>query len=498
MIEGTRTIEIRGRDLTYTDEEFETFEKVGQMYRDENKRPVELTPGQCQIFNLIAKRKYSHSHLMAHTRYGKSLTVALAVLTRVSNFAEKWCIVAPSKEKARIIMSYIIQHAGDDPFIKAKLDIEKGESYESLRRYRTKDRLNFRHSDGTLGEVFIIGVDAANSQKAGDAAMGFGSPNLIMDEAALIGDDIEAKIFRMLGDNTDDYFYLKIGNPFTRGHFLKDARDDSIFHLNFDDKFGLKEGRVNEEFLAKAKAKPFYSILYENKFPAADMVDKDGWSPLVTDEDIEEAMVDEDIPMFGEQRIGLDVARGGGCFNVWTQRAENFAKILRKDEEDNLMITVGSTEHILTTLGIPYNQLFIDDIGVGGGVTDRFREQRKKVNPVNVANSAVEDMMYVNLRAEAYWRLRLWIKAGGKLKRHSDWWQITNIKYKAKDSSGKLMIMSKEQMAKRGIESPDSAESLMLTFAAPTTLKIKKALKNKIKRVSSGNSGRIKVRMSGY
>jgi len=472
-----------GLVLVYTDEQFETFQRVKVLFKNEKGEPIELTPKQCELFNAIWKRKHSLNHIMNHTRWGKSLVVGLAVLLRISTFPEKWAIVAPSSEKARIIMDYIIQHAFDNDYIKSKLEIDKGESLESLRRKRTKDRINFKHSDGTIGEVFIVGVDSSNKVKAGEAVMGFGASNVILDEAALIDDEMEGKVFRMLADNASDYFYLKVGNPFTRGHFLKSFRDHRYWHMNATYEDGIKEGRLTEDYIGMAKGKPNFDILFENKFPAADMVDKDGWTPLLTDEEIEGAMIDELIPIFGTKRIGLDVAEGGENFNAYVLRGENLAVVLRKDLETNLMMTVGNATQILRKLDIPYEELYIDAIGVGSGVADRFLEQRMNIKRVKVSTSAIDSGNFHNLRAESYWRVRDWIKGGGKLKKHPDWWQLAAIKYKVRDSSGAMIIQSKDEMRKKGIESPDVADALMLTFAFPKSYAIQKQLRNKVKRI---------------
>jgi len=494
------TVELKNRTLKYTDEQYETFKRIEVLFKNEKGEKLQLTRTQCEIFNDIWKRKHPSVHLMAHTRFGKSMTVALAVLLRASTFPEKWSIIAPSKEKARIIMDYILQHAFDNDYFKSKLIIDKGESIESLRRKRTKDRVNFKHSDGTLGEIFIIGVDSGNKIKAGEAVMGFGAPNVVLDEAALVDDEMEGKIFRMLADNADDYFYLKIGNPFTRGHFLADTRDSSVFCRNIDCSIGLIEGRLTEEYLSIAKTKPNFDILFENKFPAADMVDQDGWSPLITDDELEEAFVDENIPMFGTRRLGVDVAQGGANFNSFVVRSENFAAIARKDHEKNLMITVGNTIQICNKLSIDKKEVFIDAIGVGSGVVDRFIEQKIPVKGIKVSSSPLDKVNFYNLRAESYWRVRDWIKAGGKLKRHPDWYQLTQIKFKVKDSSGTMIIMSKDEMRKKGIDSPDVADSLMLTFAFPKSHAAQAQMKRRIskKRDSDDSEGGYNLNMGGY
>ena len=295
------------------------------LYKDRNGQPMHLTEHQAIIFELIFKRLHPRNWLSAYTQYGKSLTVALAVLTRVATFPEKWAVVAPSEKKARIIMGYIIDHSFDNEYTKLKLEIEKGESVERLRRERSKSRLTFKHSDGGVGEIYILSADSRNKQNAGDSLMGFGAPNVVLDEAALIDDDIEIKIFRMLG-GTQDNFYLKIGNPFKRNHFLKDYRDPNFFKLSVDYKIGIEEGRLNQEFVEEAKKKPFFDVLYENRFPEASAIDDKGWSNLITDKEYENALVaKEDVAEFGTKNIGHDVARGGGNFNVWVLKSDNFA-----------------------------------------------------------------------------------------------------------------------------------------------------------------------------
>jgi hypothetical protein len=99
------------------------------------------------------------------------------------------------------------------------------------------------------------------------------------------------------------------------------------------------------------------------------------------------------------------------------------------------------------------------------------------INPVNFGEAGEKETdpatskplasEYLNLRAEVYSGkngVAVWIKSGGMLKPHKDWLQLTEVRYK-KDSSGKTKIEPKEDMRKRGVESPDVADALALTFA---------------------------------
>ena len=92
---------------------------VASRYKNYYGKPFELTDGQSEIFESIAKRKYPRVQCISYTQYGKSDTVSMAVLTRITTFPEKWALVAPSNKKAHIIMSYLIQHTFETIFIES-------------------------------------------------------------------------------------------------------------------------------------------------------------------------------------------------------------------------------------------------------------------------------------------------------------------------------------------------------------------------------------------
>lgn len=395
------------------------------------------------------------------------------MLTRAVTYPEKWAIVAPSHNKARIIMGYIIDHLFDNPLTEAALQTDKSESgIKRLQQERSKNRLTFRvgEKDGKplMSEVFVLSGDSRNKLNAGDAIMGFGAPNVILDEAALVDDIIESKIFRMLGDSMDN-FYLKIGNPFRRNHFLKSNRDPNYYKMNIDYPVGLAEGRVTEEFIEEARQKPNFEVLYENKFPEADTVDDQGYTPLLMEAELERAF--DTIPVeaiLGVPRLSVDVARGGGNFNVWEIRWQNYARILAKNKDSDTMSVATTTMRLAREHSVEAFNTFIDDNGVGGGVTDRLHQLGFYSVPVKAQEKADvgdEEEMFVNRRAQNYWRMRQWIIDGGKLEEKSkgEWLQILDIKYKAMDNR-KIQIMPKIQMQRNGIESPDSADALAQSF----------------------------------
>ena len=418
-----------------------------------------VTAGQLEIFYRIVYRRSNRVQIITPTQYGKSLFVALGCIV-VSCIQDRVvAVVAPKTEKAKIIMRYYIEHLGDNPIFYTQL--EKDTKLERLRMEENKERIILRNGGG----IFVISANASNSIKGFEAAMGSGAELVVIDEASLIPDEIEATIFRMIAGKKDG-FYCKIGNPFYRNHFLKSWNDINYDKVFIDYEQGLNEGRYTREFIDEAKRKPHFDVLFACQFPKADAIDAKGYSMLLTEDDLK---INQASP-FGEKRLGVDVAEGGGNYSVIVIRYANFAKVLLKYQNSDTMDLAGKVVQLATEYEVQDRNIFIDSIGVGKGVLDRLREQRKSVHEVKGSERAEDDVQFVNKRAENYWELRKWIKGGGTLSDDPNWVQLLDIKYKAQDSSGKLLIQSKDEQRREGIDSPDVADALSLTFARKSIL----------------------------
>lgn len=368
-------------------------------------------------------------------------------------------MVAPKTEKAKIIMRYYIEHLGDNPIFYTQL--EKDTKLERLRMEENKERIILKNGGG----IFVISANASNSIKGFEAAMGATAEICIIDEACLIPDDIEATIFRMIAGKKDG-FYCKIGNPFYRNHFLKSWNDANYDKVFIDYEQGLSEGRYTQQFIEEAKKKPHFDVLFACQFPKADSIDAKGYSLLLTEDDLN---IGQPEP-FGEKRLGVDVAEGGGNYNVVVIRYANFAKVLLKYQSSDTMDLAGRVVQLAREYEVQDRNIFIDLIGVGKGLYDRLREQKMSVSEVKGSERAEDDVQFINKRAENYWLLRQWVKQGGTLSDDPNWVQLMDIKYKAQDSSGKLLIQSKDDQRREGIDSPDVADALSLTFARKSIL----------------------------
>ena len=422
------------------------------------------TQGQVDIFSQLVLRDSNRVQIITPTQYGKSLFVALAALIISCIEGKLVAIVAPKSDKARIIMRYYIDHLGDCQLFYDRL--EKDTQLERLQMEENKERIMLNNGGG----IFVISANASNSVKGFESAMGEGAEITILDEAGLIPDDIEATIFRMIAGKKDA-FYCKIGNPFYRNHFLKSWNDERYKKIFINAEQGLSEGRYTKEFLDEAKLKPHYQVLFDCKFPDADAIDAQGYSQLIKETDVRQSV----IQPFGEIRMGVDVAEDGGNYNVIILRWANYAKVALKYQTSDTMDLCGRVIQLAKDLDILDRNIFIDSIGVGKGVVDRLYEQRWNVNAVKVSEKAQDEYQFTNLRSENYWKLRKWL-VNATLEPNKEWYQLNQIKYKVRDSSGKLMIMPKDEMRKQGIESPDVADALALTFSRDSIINRDKIL----------------------
>jgi len=404
------------------------------------------------------------------TQFGKSLTVALAVIVRSVLYGEKTLIVAPSEKKAKIIMGYVIDHIGDNVLFRSQLEVDNKDTYDRLKRERSKNRLTFKSG----GEIMTLTLDSRNSKKSLEAAMGFGvgdNGNVILDESSLIEDSLYASVKRMVGGKNAMLF--EIGNPFYRNHFHKTFNNDGrYFKLFANHETAIKEGRFTQEFIDEMKEEAFFDVYYECKFPSEQIVDDKGYRQLIITEDLHISEKDKVKPIGNLLKVGIDVG-GGGDYNTFIGRWQNIAKVLYKTKTSDTMSNVGVIQEILKDYpNLRDEDINIDDIGIGRGVRDRCHELGILVTGVAVGSTeAVDTEKYMNIKAQCSWELRVWLKQGKYLEQHEDnyrsvWEQCLWIKYKA-NSDKQVKIEPKEELKKRNGKSPDFFEGLMLSFYEP-------------------------------
>jgi hypothetical protein len=443
-----------------------------------NGRPASemLTESQLRIFSALVIRRHRRVQVLMGTQAGKSMTVALAVVVLTALLGEDVVIVAPSTEKALIIMRYVIEHLGDHPIFFSKLEAKS--KLERLQLEESKRRIRFRNG----GSVFIVSTDEKNGSKKIEAAMGQGASVVIEDESGLISDDTEATIFRMLAGKGEAATYVKVGNPFYSqppcSHFYASWFDPAYHRIFADYEVLLREGRYTPEFVEEARRKPMFSVLYACEFPDTSVTDGEGYTPIVAWDTLTLAahtakeVLASARAKGGHPLLGVDVGAGSDE-TVRVVRFGDMAAVIGRGKTPDLMGVVRLVEADMA-MGILPRDTFIDDIGVGRGVTDRLREKGKPVVAVNVGEAAkLNPDSFANLKAEMTWAMREWLVAGGKLDRANEagWRAIPQIRTKPA-SDRKLAVEPKDSLRARLGHSPDVADALILTFfpSRPVTL----------------------------
>ena len=429
-----------------------------------NDKPADqmLTPSQKVIFWYLITLKSKRLQIITSTQYGKSLVVSLACLFLSCVRGRVISVIAPSVEKAKIIMRYYVEHLGDNPIFYTRL--EKNTKLERLRQEESKSRIILNNGGG----IFVVSAQERNSLKAVESAMGYGADIVIGDEYCLVNDNTEATIFRMLAGKGPDAFYCKIGNPFYSSepysHFRKSWEDDKYTKIFIDDELGLKEGRYTKEFLDEARDKPLYSILFKSEFPAEDEMDKEGYRVLLLSKQLvlgSKSLLEKETD---DLIMGIDIG-GGGDKSKFVIRKGNFAFVASTLHTTDTMLNVDEAIRLANLYGIRKDRVFVDDTGIGRGVSDMLEQHGFYNCGVSFGESPFRKELFANRRAEMYWDMSEWVKNGGILDEESTGWiELTWTKYKVQTGEKKIILEDKERIRQKFRASPDTADALALTF----------------------------------
>jgi hypothetical protein len=201
-----------------------------------------------------------------------------------------------------------------------------------------------------------------------------------------------------------------------------------------------------------------------------------GEFPLADDDTIipfhlAEAAQHRDVQISEETSVvwGLDVARFGTDATALCKRQGPVVTELRSWRGLDLMQTVGRVvaEYEALPDSRRPSEILVDSIGVGSGVVDRLQELELPVRGVNVAEAPSMGETYLNLRSELWFKTKGWLEDRSCKLPSNDQLiaELTSIRYSF-TSSGKMKAESKDEMRKRGLQSPDLADALCLTMAS--------------------------------
>lgn len=161
--------------------------------------------------------------------------------------------------------------------------------------------------------------------------------------------------------------------------------------------------------------------------------------------------------------LGVDVAWFGGDKSVIFLRQGLHSRILFVMQGCEIATLAGLVADFEDKLHA--DAVFIDATGVGAGVVSNLRYMNRQPFAVMLGGgSTAKECM--NKRAECWWHMKAWLKDGQipDDERLKDELCAPDYAY---DMQGRVKIERKEDMKSRGLASPDLADALALTFAAP-------------------------------
>ena len=203
----------------------------------------------------------------------------------------------------------------------------------------------------------------------------------------------------------------------------------------------------------------------------------------------------DDVPI---KRIsfGVDVARYGSDETVIAKNVGGRITLPVSFRGQSLMTTVGKIVQLyrqaITEFPRYRGKIYIniDDCGLGGGVTDRLEEVKQEekltrmvIVPVNAAGKVPEETLgdgkqkacdiYDNMTTYLWGTVKdaLMMEEVSLENDNELVAQFTCRKYRL-TSRGKMLLESKEEMKKRGIDSPDRADAVALSCYQKKTFNI--------------------------
>lgn len=325
------------------------------------------------------------------------------------------------------------------------------------------ERVTIRGSEATR---FAVARTAGKSNP--DALQGFHAENIlfIIDEASGVFD----KVFEVAQGalSTEGARVVMCGNPTQVTGFFYDSHHksrDSWTRLHFS---CLESENVTQKYIEDmirqyGEDTDVFRVRVEGNFPLA------AFNQLIPIDIVEAAFV-KTIREGANQRapkiLGVDVAPYGGDRSAIFFRQGTYSKLL--------FTVIGMDDVTLAGKVIEFwNEYQVDgafcDRGAGSGVISHCQSLNYPIVGVSFGSSPSKDE-YLNKRSEMWDTMKDWLKDGVievNEKYQSDLQDDLVGPQYYYNPKGKKQLERKEDMKKRGLASPDLADSLALTFAFP-------------------------------
>ncbi|EMA6344872.1 DEAD/DEAH box helicase family protein [Bacillus cytotoxicus] len=357
-----------------------------------------------------------------------------------------------------------------------------------LERSKVKNLLKW-----TKTRVYMIGSEerwfaTARTATKPENMQGFHEDYMLFvcDEASGIADPIMEAILGTLSGEENKL--LLCGNPTRTSGVFYDSHNKDRDMYKAHKVSSMDSPRTSKDNIEMLKRKynedsDVYRVRVLGEFPKAEA---DAFIPL---EYAEQAAATK-LSVDRRERIlhlGVDVARFGDDETVIAVRIGTVVTELKRYSKQGTTQTAGRVLEAARNYMKMYSfikevHIKVDADGVGGGVVDRLDEvvyeeglDYIKVMPIHNGSSA-QDISYENMSTELWAGVREILEENfsaymrgepSKVSIPNDEKlvsQLTTRKYRI-TSKGKIALEKKDDMKKRGLQSPDRADAIVLAFA---------------------------------
>jgi len=415
-----------------------------------------LYPSQQKIADFFFNNKRKAT-IKACTRYGKSQTIALcSIMYAIFNNNKRIGIIAPTNDKTKIIMGYVLNALASCPEMTNIVDLDMMEltKLERLKREVSKHKVTFKNGSS-------IEVLTADIKGKGFATMGWAFDLNIIDETAEIPDEVFAKIYRMLVESPDAKL-IEIGNPWNLNHFFEhhNSEDWEKFTINWQK--AVEEGRMTKEAIEDQKRNMLdiqFKVLYDAEFP------QDSEYNIFKYETIQKACIVKQLPKQVKYLVGIDVASGGLDYTVVTVIGEHEGEFYfidyKKIDKPDLMQIVDDIDYYLKDYSEPLVQ--VDTVGIGKGVHDRLKQLGYRCYEYVAGSKATEPNRFYMRKTEDLFGL-------SDIMRQERFFNLPNNSSYVLEMRKETFEIARDRLLKHidpDDKSPDFLDSLNISMARP-------------------------------
>lgn len=307
---------------------------------------------------------------------------------------------------------------------------------------------------------------------------------LIFDEASAIDDKVWEVAEGAMTDEETEIIWIAFGNPTRNTGRFKECfgkLKHRWFNMQIDsrDVEGTNKTQIQKWIDDYGLDSDFVKVRVRGMFPSA------SFKQFINLEDVDAAYgrdLREEQYNFAPKIISVDPAwEGDDEFVIGMRQGLKF-QILRSIPKNDNDIQMAS---LIATIQDEYkaDAVFVDG-GYGTGIVSAGKTMKRNWMLVWF-NEKPNDEGCLNKRAEMWKLMRDWLKQGGSIPKDPQLHDELIGPETVPRMDGKIQLESKQDMKARGIQSPNRADALALTFAYPVTKKADKPKKKEYVDYSS-------------